>query len=272
MASPFPGMDPFLEDPVIFPGFHDRLIIYLSEALQPLLPEPYFAETGERVWVEVTSRYIGPDVHVLRPNGPAVGEEPSGGGVALAAPPHIRPVVVTVPHDERRESRVEIYAQHGERLVTTIEMLSPTNKTPGEHGRDLYLRKQREVLDSKTNLVEIDLLRGGVHTTAVPHNLALERTGPFDYHVCIHRFDNLEDYFVYPIQLAERLPALAIPLLPGDPDVTIDLQAVFERCYDTGPYRRRIRYNETEPAPPLRPDQTVWAKELLRAHQAGVKN
>jgi hypothetical protein len=72
------------------------------------------------------------------------------------------PVVVTVPHDERRESFVQIFSRRpGEQLVATIEVLSLANKTPGEKGRDLCLRKQQELLDSQVHLIEIDLLRGG---------------------------------------------------------------------------------------------------------------
>ena len=126
--------------------------------------------------------------------------------------------------DEYRETFVEIIRADDdrERLVTVIEVLSPANKTPGEQGRDLYLRKQREVLGSKIHLVEIDLLRGGEHTTAIPNEYLVREAAPFDYHVCIHRFDNLEDYFVYPILLSQALPEIAIPLMPGDGEVTID--------------------------------------------------
>jgi hypothetical protein len=176
-----------------------------------------------------------------------------------------QPVVVTVPHEERRETCLDIYArQDQERLVTTIEVLSLTNKTPGEHGRQLYLRKQGEVLDSRIHLVEIDLLRGGQHTTAVPLGRMLEKTGPLHYHVCIHHFDNLEDYFVYPFTLANRLPVIAVPLLPGDAPVEVDLQAVFDRVYDTGPYVRRVRYAEMEIVPALNADWTEWVRQVLR--------
>ena len=69
MPSPFPGMDPFLEAAEFFPSLHAKLIIYLEEALQPLLPEPYFAQTGERTWIEVAQRYIEPDLNVATPRG-----------------------------------------------------------------------------------------------------------------------------------------------------------------------------------------------------------
>jgi hypothetical protein len=154
----------------------------------------------------------------------------------------------------------------GERLVASIEVLSLANKTPGRRGRDLYLRKQRELLDSQTHLVEIDLLRGGTHTIAVPRDRAEAAAGPLDYHVSIHRFDQLEDFLVYPIRLDERPPELAIPLLPGDPEVTIDLQAIFDRSYDACPYRRRLRNDAMAPIPPLPPDRAEWAARLIASH------
>jgi hypothetical protein len=188
------------------------------------------------------------------------------GGPVAPAPPRGWPVVVTVPHDERREPFIEIRApgDSGERLVTAIELLSPSNKTSGERGSELYLRKQRELLDSPTHLVEIDLFRGGVHTSAVPLDRLSALVGRFDYHVSVHRSDRFEDYLVYAFRLEERLPEVAIPLLPGDPEVPMDLQVVLNRAYETGPYRRRIRYADSAPIPPLSPDQGEWAARILQ--------
>jgi hypothetical protein len=265
MPSVFPGMDPFLEHPAIFPGFHDRFTAYISEFLQSRLPAPYYADIGDRVWVEVSQRLIGPDVDVLKRNGGAQQGNAVNGGVAVAAP-RSKPVVVHVPHDERRETFVDIYSRldEGERLVTTIEVLSLSNKRSGDPGRELYQRKQREVLSSQVHLVEIDLLRGGTHTTAVLHDRAWAKAGPYDYHVCIHRFDNLEDFFIYPIQITERLPEIAVPLLPADGSIALDLQAVFERCYEVGPYRRRIRYNDPASiVPPLPAEKMEWVQQVL---------
>lgn len=263
-------MDPYLEHPAIFPDLHDRLITNLSESLQSGLPDPYFATIGDRVWVEISEREIGPDVKVLRGREERGFEMSREGGTPAGTALRTEPVVVTVPQDERREPFLEIYSRmEGERLVTIIEVLSLTNKTPGAHGRDLYLRKQKEVLGSRTHLVEIDLLRAGEHVTAVPLTWALPKTGRFDYHVCIHRFDHLEDYFVYPILLRQKLPEIAIPLLPGDAPVTVDLQAVFDRSYDTGPYRRRVRYGEAEPEPPINAQDREWAKEVIAGDRRG---
>lgn len=271
MPSPFPGMDPYLEHPDIFPDFHDRFVTYLSETIQADLPPPYYAGLGRRAWIEVSERFIGPDVQLLRPRRTPDG---GGGGVAVADRAATQPVVVHVPHDERVETLVEVFVGKGSerRLVTAIEVLSLSNKMPGEHGRDLYLRKQREVLASKVHLVEIDLLRAGEHTTAVPRDRLLAKVAPSDYHVCVHRFDNWEDYLVYAIQLDQPLPRVRIPLLPGDPDVTLDLQAVFRRTYDAGPYPREIRYEEDQPVPPLPPNQAAWAEQLVRRSSQVAKS
>jgi hypothetical protein len=263
MPSPFPGMDPYLEQPEFFPGLHDRIIGQLSDALQERLPRHYYAEIRSRVWVEFSGRGMTPDVNVLRSDeaaAPRPGSGAAAGGVAVAAP-----VVVAVPHDECREPFLELCTwQGGRHVVTAIEVLSLSNKKPGDHGRDLYLQKQRAVLRSQVHLVEIDLLRGGEHTTAVPLDRALARTGPFAYHVCVHRFDDLQNFYVYPVPLEQRLPAIPVPLLPGDGEVGIDLQAILDRCYDVGPYGRLPLYRETNPTPPLSPEQAGWATALLR--------
>jgi Protein of unknown function (DUF4058) len=229
MPSPFPGMDPYLETPEIFPDFHDSFIPYLREALQAHLPAPYFAALGRWVWIEVS--------------------------------------VVKVAHDEFREPFIEIYTrgEEGKRLVASIEVLSLANKTPGEHGRDLYLRKQKELLASQVHLVEIDFLRGGEHATAVPLEAAREACGPFDDHASVRPFDVVETFHVYPVRLEDRLPPITVPLLPGDPPVTIDLQAVFDRCYDAGPYAREVNYAIDAPIPPLDPDRAAWAQQAVRA-------
>jgi hypothetical protein len=142
MPSPFPGMDPFLEHPDFFPDLHGRLHVYISESLQRLLPPPYFAVINERLWVETTARYIEPDTEVLYGDW-SVGEPPAVTEVAM--PARTRPLVFELAHDQRREAFVEIrtrLADGGERIVTAIEVLSLSNKTPGDQGRQLYLQKQ----------------------------------------------------------------------------------------------------------------------------------
>jgi len=249
-------MDPYLEDPIVFPDFHDRFNAYLSESLQPGLPEPYYAALGRRAWVVISERFIGPDVNVVAP----YRMTNRAAATAMATLEVSQPVVIHVPHDEQVETLVEIYIGRGNerRLVTAIELLCPANKKSGEKGRDLYLRKQAELLDSKTHLVEIDLLRGGEHTTAVPEKRLHRFVPRFTYHVCSHRWDHFEDFLIYPIQLAEPLPTIQIPLLPGDGEVPVNLQQVLTRTYEAGPYHREIDYRADVPLPTLSEDEMRW--------------
>jgi hypothetical protein len=264
VPSPFPGMDPFLEHPAVFPGLHDRFITYLSEALQQILPSPYFAEINERLRVETSDRTIGPDVDVVRGEQPPSPELRGGAATALA-PGTVQPVIVTVPLEEFRETYLEIRTSlgEGERVVTNIEVLSPTNKIPGPKGQGLYQQKQQEVLQSEIHLVEIDLLRGGAHSTAVSLRQLQKQCPPFDYHVCVHYFDQPGKFVIYPIQLEQRLPDIAIPLLPGDSPVLVSLQAILDRCYDAGPYRRRLHYDCSRLDPRLPEQRLAWVNEIL---------
>ena len=266
MPSPFPGMDPFLEHPYFFPGLHGAMHFCIREALQARLPAPYFAEINERIWVETSARHVEPDTTVIHA-GIGAGRSDEGrfdaGGIALAT--RTQPLVFEVTDDERTEMEVEIRTRLGEeeRLVTAIEVLSPTNKTPGEKGRELYLEKQREVLGGPVHLVEIDLLRGGDHTTPMSLERLHQKAGPFDYHVSVHRYHQSGLFFIYPWKLADPLPEIAVPLLPGDGDVALDLAAVFARSYDTGPYRRRVRYDPARLVPPLGIEEVAWVKQML---------
>ena len=261
MPSPFPGMDPYLEHPEFFPGLHDRLIVYLCEFLQPRLPDPYYAETRARVWVEYTDRFLTPDLNLSRTDQPSKGPTGSASperGVAVGISPS------ALLGEEMRESFLEILTVRGKRqLVTAIEILSPSNKTPGESGRTQYIEKQRELHNSRVNVVEIDLLRGGRHTTLARREQVIAAVGSFDYHISIRKMDDLEQAHVHAFRLDQRVPEIVVPLLPGDGGTTVDLQAVFDRCYDTGPYRRAAPYRQA-PEPPLTPEQAAWAEKLLR--------
>ncbi len=270
MPSPFPGMDPFLEHPAIFPDLHDAMVGYIRESLQARLPEPYYAAVASRTWVELDARFVvpdalpEPDVFIVRRNEEGPAREITAG---LAAVPAVRsqPIIVHVPRDERRHTYVEVCTpERAGRVVTVIEILSRSNKSPGDLAHGLYEQSQRETLYSSTHLVEIDLLRTGQHATAVPERRLAEAVGAVDYHVCLHRFNRLEDFYVYPIRLEERLPETVVPLLPGDPDIPLDLQAVFERCYEAGAYQRRVRYRDlTAIVPPLSPERMEWVSRLL---------
>jgi hypothetical protein len=236
------------------------------------LPEAYYARPRQRVWLEYTQRPIEPDTGVLHSARMSACRESGNGGIAVAEEVELaEPVTVSVEsieHDPNEEPFVEIHRRQGreDRLVSVIEILSPANKTHGNTGREKYLEKQREVLASQVHLIEIDLLRAGSHATAVSRELAVKKAGRFDYHICVHRFDRPPDFLVYPIQLEEKLPRIAMPLLPGDPDVPLALQAVFDGAYDAGPFRRVIYYGEGPIFPPLRAKQLKWVNAWLKTH------
>src|SRR5262249_27066781 len=147
------------------------------------------------------------------------------GGVALA-----EPFLVETNTETETETFLEIIdRESGNRVVTVIEFLSPSNKSPGPN-REQYLRKQREACSSGTNLVEIDVNRFGTHTLAFP--LAhLKPQGRTPYMTCVRRATRRDKAEVYPMPLWERLPVVKVPLRPDDADVPLDLQALVEQCY-----------------------------------------
>lgn len=266
MACPFPGMDPYLEHPEYFQELHNRLIVYLQDALQPLLPEPFYARSSRRIWIEEDARHVEPDVDVLVHARHDPRSQPSGASVATLAGTH--PVLLTAPQlpdEEHYESYLEVYSGRSseKRLVTSVEILSLFNKRPGSQGRNLFLAKQREMRAAGVNLIEIDLLRGGTHTTAVPAGLLRSQCGEFDYHVCVQKADQPRDYFVYAFTLAAPLPRIAIPLLPGVEMPVVDLQAVFTNCYNSAGYERELDYSADTVVPPLAAEQRTWAAQLL---------
>jgi hypothetical protein len=152
--------------------------------------------------------------------------------------------------------------QSGQRIVTVLELVSPTNKYAGA-GRMSYVAKQTEVRRSTAHLVEIDLLRTGPHVVAVPE-WAARQHGPYDYLVCVNRAVGLRDRFqLYPRRVRERLPRLRLPLADPDPDIVLDIQVVLARTYEAGGYAERLNY-ALPCSPPLLPEEQSWADALIR--------
>ncbi len=261
MPSPFPGMDPWLEASGVFPDLHSTLITYMREALNAVMPDGYVATSSHLVWVDPELRRE-PDVAAFGPVGrPVAGAErlesefSEGGMLAVASAPVAEPT---------EEPYLEIYSEQGDRLVTAIEVLSLSNKKPGDGGRTSYQQKQGEFQLAGVNLVEIDLLRAGPHTTAVPLRELRSAAGPFDYHVSVTVAGSPTRYFARAIKLEERLPTILVPLDPGVPLVPLDLQPLLDRAYDTGRYSRLVRYSGPC-EPPLTAEQKEWAEGILRA-------
>ncbi len=148
-------------------------------------------------------------------------------------------------------------------VVTVIELLSLANKENGR-GREAYLRKQKDLLASAVNLLEIDFLRSGAHSVAPQEEALKQKYGVWDYLISLHRAQaepGYHDFEVWPLTVRDRLPEVLVPLADGFPDVVVDLQAVFTRAYDEGP-TESINYSQP-PEPPLRPEDAKWAKDFM---------
>jgi hypothetical protein len=259
MRSPFPGMDPYLEQ--FWGDVHHTMINRSRAAIQKQLPGDLVARVDERVFVEPSEglpRKIVPDVKVVERGRR---EEPvlrASNGVAVA-----EPLVVQVEQDEPvQQGFIEIIdLKSGRRVVTVIEIISPSNKVPGP-GRDLYVKKQEELRAGNVSMVEIDLNRTGSRVLSAPFELIPEghRT-PFA--ACVRRGWKPLQFEYYRLSLRERLPAIAIPLRQTDRDVPLDLQALLNECCEEGRYVEDIDYRE-DPDPPLKPDDAQWADSLLR--------
>lgn len=275
--SPFPGMDPYLEAPDIWPDFHDALAATLRSMLNILLPTPYYARLQKRPELGVimgsgTSHRIVPDVSVLHyPPQKQSGNLLRESGVVMLDQPRTEAtagVELRIQTDPIQHHFVEILdAERGHKLVTLIEIVSPSNKHPGPDRR-AYETKQYEVLSSEANLIELDLLRSGQRLLPYPELAAAVDSLAPDYLVLLNRSrlrqDYWMDYTLYPIRLPEPLPCIPVPLAGADPDVLLDLQIAVNRVYREGPYRRAVDYTRP-PHPPLSEADAAWVEERLRA-------
>jgi hypothetical protein len=253
-------MDPYLESH--WRSVHHRLITYAGDQLQSLLPRRFRVEVEERVFVSGAldgARSIYPDVYVVdRQRGP----DRSGVGGAATA----EPVVITLPDEPLTESYLEIIdTASGDRVVTAIEFLSPTNKTPGD-GNDLYLRKQQEYRAARVSRVEIDLTRDGDRALVLPMQYIPPDMRTL-YLACTRRGWAPLKIEAYPMPLQLPLRTLRIPLAADLEDVPLDLQSLIEQCYRNGRYDD-LDYRRA-PEPPLPAEEAAWTDQLLRS--AGLR-
>jgi len=258
MASPFPGMDPFIESRRIWSDFHLDLAAEIRAHLNARIQPGYYATAVTYVTYDVIEvaqaepRAVSPDVSVWRTDL----RVPTQGAMVVIDPPPVQSMVpLEVPV---RLAKVEVREAGADTLVTAIEILSPIHKRLGRE-RQKYLRKRRELLRSEVHVMELDLLRGGERSpleTSLP---------PASYYVTLARIDHRPYVDVWPIQLEARLPVLPVPLSAPDPDVPLDLGAVVQAVYERGGYATRIDYRQPVPPPPLEPEQQAWVEHLLAA-------
>lgn len=270
MPTPFPGMDPYLEHPQLWPSVHFGLISAIWMDLAPRLSPRYVVAVEERMYLaataaqsylgradvlvagerlgEATVTYDAPAATALKP--PAVKPPPA----AAAATP--RPVPVRLPMPETVTERyLEVCdAVHGE-VITVLELLSPANKRPGSQGQHAYLTKREQLLASFTSLVEIDLLRAGEGPPLA------EPAPESDYRILIHRGWEPGRGDLYAIDLRDHLPALPVPLRRGETEPLLDLNTLLHTLYDQAVYTLRIDYTQP-PMPPLDEEDAAWMASL----------
>lgn len=256
MPSPFPGMDPYLEHFDHWPGVHLELISCLRAALNRVIRPRYLATVEERVYLSHDPddpRVLGIlDVQLVETAPDAPGPVMQGDANT------IQPVTLTWPGRIKvREPYVQIVDADSRDVVTVIEVVSPTNKRKGMPGRKSYMRKRSEVLRTPANWLEIDLQRLGDAT------FSRHRLPPCEYAVCSSPAVRRPEYLVWPIRIHQPLPTVSVPLRTPDPDVPLNLQAVFTEAYERGSLEGLVDYRQP-PKPPLPPGWMAWADGLLR--------
>ena len=260
--SPFPGMDPYLESPLLWSDVHDSLANIFREQLAPPLAPKYVAELDTQIIIEqivdddegsfVKKSGAIPYTTITRPK-PV--RSTIAGTVIAPAPLRLR-IPMAVP---TRVVSVHIRHRETERLVAVIELLSPINKKAGKE-REAYLEKRAAYLNSNTHLIEIDLLR---RFPRMPLQGTLPKS---DYLVVVSNAYERPSCDVWPIQLREPLPVLPIPLIRPDDPVPLDIAQALRTAYQRARYDLRINYH-SPPTPRLDKKDVAWAHALIEQQE-----
>ena len=256
MPSPFPGMDPYLEDQE-WEDFHFKFNSALSDVLTDSVEPRYVVRAERRLYIEhgldVGDQVRFPDVAVLWDGN----SDPIAAAGSLQTDTALAPVeCLNASPVERRETYLVIRELPGLEIVTVIETLSPANKRTSSDGRRQYLAKREEVLASRTNLVELDFLRGG-------KRLPVIGLPPGDFYAVVSRGNRGPHTHVYAWSIRQPIPTIPFPLKPGEPEVQVDLQQVFSVAFHRGRYHRTLNY-EAPLRPPLSPEDAAWRNELTK--------
>ncbi|GET41825.1 hypothetical protein MiSe_66390 [Microseira wollei NIES-4236] len=257
MPSPFPGMDPYLEQAVFWSSFHTRLIVAIADTIAPSLRPKYYVEVEARTYLDEADEdvLVGiPDALILssRANS-SVLPEPTASGTIVQ--PHPVQIILPMP-TEIKERYLEVREVGSDAVITVIEVLSPKNKRRGE-GRVAYEKKRRQVLGSFSHLVEIDLLRGDLPMTAIG---VQTRT---DYRIIVSRADRRPVADLYGFGLRDAIPSFPLPLKPEDEELLVDLPTIFHQVCDRSSYDLRIDYRQPVPPTALSEADRQWVDALL---------
>jgi len=246
-------MNPYLEQDDVWHDFHKCLLPHVAKVIGFQLATHYIVKITEYSYIHEPPAeqrtFLGRgDVFV------AARQPPSSQGPATATVLTEAPAQVELPSvDIEGTSYLEIRDRRDRRLVTVIELLSPTNKYSSPD-REQYLGKRGRLLASSAHLVEIDLLRGGPR---MPFAAPLPTC---EYYVLVSRMEKRPRADFWPIRLRDRLPVIPIPLRHPDPDAQLDLQVPLHHVYDAARYGNYIY--ETLPKPGLSAADESWARQL----------
>lgn len=249
-------MDPYIEKED-WSDFHGALIFAMRSHLAPQLSGNYMVRAEQRIYLEHAveeKRRFQPDLRITKRHNP---QRLSKAAVS-AAVAELEPELLDVPIPvEQKEYYLVIRDKENREVVTTLEVLSPSNKAPGSDGYREYYEKREELLCSRVHLVEIDLLRGGQRPSTIQ---PLKTTT--DYCALVHRINLRPKAEVYQWTLRDHLPKIKIPLEGKDPDALLNLDEVFATAFDGGDYQTTLDY-ERHLKPSLRRSDVAWAKDIV---------
>ncbi|MCQ3929517.1 MAG: hypothetical protein DPW16_03580 [Chloroflexi bacterium] len=255
MASPFPGFDPYIEQPAYWSMFHTRFGGFICDLLNEQLPAPYVAVINPRLeigfFAETPHTYY-PDVGIFeqaRPQSGSGATSPSG----ITSPS----LELTIPlREEVTAVSVEIRYMDNEIPVTTIVILSPINKQPGNEAYQAYLKKRLDLLENRLNLIELDFLRAGQKLPT------MQPLPPSHYTIFLHRAKRRPIAEIWLLSVRDTLPIIPVPLLDQDPDIRLDLGEAFQKTYEVARFERLIHY-EKEPPGYFSAEDLAWTRERI---------
>ena len=245
-------MDPYLEDPALWPDVHNSLIVAIRDVMAPEVAPNYYVRLERRTFI------VRPDdiVFVGRPDVAVVAAEDPGAGSALPLA-EAGVVQVTVPlADEVDENFLQVHDAATGQVVTVMELRSPANKLHHQ-GREDYERKRAYIFRSRTNLVEVDLLRDGE-----PMSLGGKQVAS-DYRILVSRGTTRPAAQLYPFGIRESIPSFYLPLLPGDDEPLVELNTILHDLYGRARYDLSLDYGRP-PVSPLAAEDARLAFECTQ--------
>jgi hypothetical protein len=251
-------MDPYLEG-YLWPDVHTALASKIRQLLMPLLRPRYTARLAIYVVEDVLPEG---DVGIMYPAVEVMQRRGAGHEAALPPPTvaasTVTPVTLSIPvllPVEIHIPVVEVRDTAQNRLITSIEVLSPVNKR--EPGLQQYRQKRQRLYQMGIHLIEIDLLRRGTRPIVDPrvHESAYAIGG-----TRAHSGTTL----IWAMELNDPLPTIPVPLHPPDEDVQLNVGAVLQAVYDEAGYDLSINYAEDSPPPVLGEEEHHTLRAILQ--------